>query len=166
MDPQDALYAACRRYPSGIKGLAERRDTTPARLYEVLDKGNPRNRGFAFGDELDDLIDQLRAANTPRWTDVLQAFCYRHGGVFVFVAHDEDAEAAPADVTADIVEMVMEQGRLAEVVRASFAGDQMIDSQELEAFDAVHARCLAALARMGEHMKMLHAQAVTAGKVR
>ena len=103
MHPADALYAACRRYPSGIKGLAERRDTTPARLYEALDKDNPRNRGFVFGDELDDLIDQLRAANTPRWTDVMQAFCYRHGGVFVYVSDGADAGATPADVTADIV---------------------------------------------------------------
>jgi len=164
MDPQDALYAAARRFPGGIKRLAELRQTIPARLYEKLDKDNPRN-AIQWGPELDDLLDQLRAARTPAWHEPMQAFCYRHGGVFVPLP-DEPAHGGAEMLTDDILEMVKEQGRLAAVISEALANDHEIDSKELLRFQAVHASALATLARMGEHVREMHEQAVAAGRVR
>lgn len=84
MDPVDALYAACRQYPDeGIKGLARVRDTTPAGLYQKLDRHNPRGRVGYCEEDLFSLLEQLRARGVPNWNATLVALCARFGAVYV-----------------------------------------------------------------------------------
>lgn len=164
MNSQDALYAACRAY--GIEKMADRRGLTPPSLYQKLDKDNDRGR-VTFGPELDEYIDELRAAAVPIWDAPLCALAYRHGGIFVRLPEmSPNADATTAELTQDILNMVQDQGRLATVLSEALANDHEIDSKEFEAFGKTHAHALATLAKMGEHVRELHEKAKAAGKVR
>lgn len=164
MDPRDALYAACRVL--GIDKLAMRRGITPPTLYQKLDKDNEKGR-ICFGPELDEFIDELKAAEVPIWDAPLCALAYRHGGIFVRLPEiSEHADATTAELTQDILNMVQDQGRLATVLSDALANDHEIDSKEFESFAKTHAAALATLAKMGEHVRELHERAKAAGKVR
>ena len=167
MNPEDALYAACRAFPGspgGIAALAERRGISAAALYQKLDKDNERGR-ITFGAELDDILDQLRAAGVPNWDAPLCALAYRHGGVFVRLPEIEGGQSAQ-ELTQGILDMVRDQGRLATVLAESLANDQEIDTREFEAFNVCHAAAMASVAKMGEHVRELHERAKAAGRVR
>lgn len=164
MNPRDALYEACKVY--GIEKMANRRGISPASLYQKLDKDYPKGK-IEFGPELDEYIDELRAADVPIWDSVLCALAYRHGGIFVRLPEIGPQMGVTATVlTQDILHVVQDQGRLATVICESVANDQEIDSKEFETFEAAHANALATLARLGEHVRELHLRAKAAGKVR
>jgi hypothetical protein len=166
MDPEDALYAACRAYPGGVERVAELRDVSVQTMYQKLDKDNDRGR-VAFGKELNGFIDLLRAAAVPIWDAPLVALSYRHGGLFVRLPHiDENAGRAAHELTQDILDMVRDQGRLATVLSDAMANDHEVDSREFESFAASHAAAMSTLARMGEHVREMHERAKAAGRVR
>lgn len=100
--PQDALYAAARTYPGGVKALAIVRDVSVETMYQKLDRQNPKNR-IGFDDELFSLLDQLRAAGVATWDDPVAALAHQCGGVYVRLPEapaDMDAPAAALAVTA------------------------------------------------------------------
>jgi hypothetical protein len=164
LDPRDALYAACRVF--GIEKMAMRRGISPPTMYQKLDKDNDKGR-ICFGPELDEFIDELKAAEVPIWDAPLCALAYRHGGIFVRLPDlGPNASVTANELMQDILHMVQDQGRLATVLSEAVAGDDEIDSKEFEAFETAHASALSTLAKMGEHVRELHLRAKAAGKVR
>lgn len=93
--PQDALYAAARAYPGGVKALAAVRDVSTETMYQKLDRQNPKNR-IGFDEELFSMLDQLRAAGVPKWDDAVSALAHQCGGVYVRLPAGEADAGSPA----------------------------------------------------------------------
>lgn len=127
-DPQDALYAACRKFPGGIAALADKRDLTPEALYQKLDRSNHRGR-ITFGDELDSFLDQLRAAGVDLWDAPLVALAFRHGGMFTRLPAVAAGSDVQVECAAQLVALVREFGEFSSELARDAEADGISEAE-------------------------------------
>jgi hypothetical protein len=128
LNPEDALYAACRDFPGGIAALAEKRGCTPEYLYQQLDKDNPRAHIW-WGAQLDSFLDVLRAAGTAGWDRPIQALARRHGGVYIALPAVAGAGAEQKDCTKHMLQVLKEFGDFTQAVAEAVEKNGISDAE-------------------------------------
>lgn len=127
LNQHDVLYGAARAYPGGLEALAQRMAMSPSVLRSKL-RRQIETHHVNF-EQVSEIIELLEESGRGEAADnVIQSFLWRHGRVAVKLP---DVATKAEDLFAQVLEVMREQGRLAEHLNEALAEDGRIDQREL-----------------------------------
>ena len=151
INQHDALYNLVRAYPGGLEAVAQRMSMVPDTLRK---KTRPAiETHHANFEEVSVIIELAEEARVPTAFVPLHAFCWRHGHVAVKLPFgDPDAD----DLLKQLVEVMGDEGQLANAIGGSLANDKKIDRREFEEIEINIEKCLHALVVLRQKVLAKH----------
>lgn len=127
INQHDALYNVCRGYPGGLEAMARRMSLLPDTWRKKTRPGVESHH--ASFEEVSCAIELAEEARMPDAFSPLHAFCWRHNHVAVKLP---EAPPDPDDLLKQLVDVMGEQGTLANDIRTALATDNDINISEVE----------------------------------
>lgn len=151
INQHDALYVAARKYPGGVEALAQRLGISPNVLRNKLRPAiDSHHINF---EEVSAIIECLEEAHVADAYLALQAFNWRHGHVaFRLISSDVPS----GELLAQVLEILHEEGALANDINQALADDGRIDDREMEAIERDLQRCIGALVTLRDKVRAKH----------
>lgn len=151
INQHDALYNLVRAYPGGLEAIAQRVGMNTMTLRKkVMPSVETHHANF---EEVSVIIELAEGARVPDAFVPLHAFCWRHGHVAVKLpCGDPDAD----DLLKQLVEVMGDEGQLANTIGGSLANDKRIDRREFEEIEINIEKCLHALVVLRQKVLAKH----------
>lgn len=151
INQHDALYIAARKYPGGVEALAQRLGMSPKVLYNKLRPAiDTHHTNF---EEVSAIIECLEEARVPEAYLALQAFNWRHGHVAFRLP---SSDVPTGELLAQVLEILREEGTLANDINEALGNDGRIDSRELDKIERDLQLCIGALVTLRDKVRAKH----------
>jgi hypothetical protein len=152
INQHDALYTAARAYPGGIEALACRMGTTANMLYKKLRPAVDSHH--VNYEEVSEIIELLEGARQFEAADqAIRAFNWRHGRVAIRLP---DGDSDSSEMFGQVLEIMREEGQLAEDINKALADDGRINDQELSRIERDLQLCIQALCVLRNEVRAKH----------
>lgn len=152
INQHDALYIAARAYPGGVEALALRMGMASHVLYKKLRPAVESHH--ANYEEVSEIIEHLEAAGRGDMADLaLQAFAWRHSRLTFKLP---DADIAGAELFAQVLRVMSDEGELARHIESALADDGRISDAELATIEKDLQECIEALVILRNKVRRKH----------
>ena len=159
INQHDALYIAARAYPGGIEALSVRMGTTANTLYKKL-RPAVESHHVNF-EEVSEVIELLESAGKDDMADsVLEAFNWRHGRITIRLP---DAVEGSNELFHQVLEIMREEGQLAEDINHAFQFNCRLNNQKLKRIEKDLQLCIQSLLVLREEVRAKFQNDIAAG---
>ena len=152
INQHDALYMAARAYPGGVEALAQRMGMAAHVLYKKLRPAVETHH--VNYEEVSEIVEHLEAAGKPDMAELaLQAFNWRHGRVTFRLP---DVSVPTGELFNQVLEILREEGTLANDINEALGNDGKIDGNELQKIEKDLQQCIEALVVLRNKVRAKH----------
>lgn len=161
-----ALLSAVKRYPGGVRGLAQDMDIPESSLYAMLrgEKGYPLD----YRERIDEILDFLRGQDVKDWARTIHVFCFRHDHLAIPIprALKLGSREGLQQVSQLMQEVADIANALSDGLDSGKESGELINSRELKRIELACDEAMEKIAETLEWCRVQHSAAKKKGLVR